>query len=216
MAMTGAIAGAARSADPTLRRSAQTPAEALARLQEGNSRYVSGTSGSHNYSAEQLLRAEGQKPFAAILSCADSRVAPELIFDAQPGELFVTRDAGNFLSSTATASLEYGVAELAVVSIVVLGHSACGAVSATISVLESGKALPGHLPELTDEIAPAVERVRKDPGSLLDNATASNVRLNVERIAKADPILAPAVASGKVSVVGALYDISTGKVSFLS
>jgi carbonic anhydrase len=143
-------------------------------------------------------------------------VAPELIFDAQPGQLFVSRDAGNFISPTSTASFEYAVAELGVPLILVLGHSCCGAVDATIKVMESGKALPGHLPVLTDAIAPAVERVRGDAGSLLDNSIVSNVKLNVEQMTATEPILGPAVARGDVAVAGGVYDIATGQVSFIS
>ena len=205
---------AAATTGPT--RAASTPAEALALLREGNARYVGGTSGGHDYTRARTERAKGQKPFAAVLSCADSRVAPELIFDAQPGQLFVSRDAGNFISPTSTASFEYAVAELGVPLLLVLGHSSCGAVGATISVLESGEALPGHLPVLTDAIAPAVERVRNDAGSLLDNSIVSNVKLNVEQIKATEPILGPAVARGDVAVAGGVYDIATGQVNFIS
>lgn len=216
-AIGGPLAGRVRAAEgggPV--RAAKTPAEAIDRLVRGNARYVAGTSGDHDYTRDRLERAGGQKPFAAVVSCADSRVAPELVFDAQPGELFVCRDAGNFVTPTTAASLEYAVAELGVLQILVLGHSGCGAVGATIKVIESGEALPGHLPVLTDAITPAVERVRGDGGSLLANAIASNVRLTVERISTLGPIIAPAVAGGTVAVAGGVYDIATGRVSLLS
>jgi carbonic anhydrase len=197
------------------RRSASTPEAAIELLRQGNTRYAAGNNGSHDFSAERGTRAMGQKPFAAILSCADSRVAPELIFDAQPGELFVCRDAGNFATGVTTASLEYGQAVLGVQVILVLGHSACGAVDATIKVVETGEALPGHLPLLTDAITPAVERVQKASGDLLDNAIASNVRLNVEALSTSDPILAPAVQNGKLAVIGGVYQIDSGEVVLL-
>lgn len=196
-------------------RSASTPEEAIDLLRRGNVRYAAGNNENHDFSAGRATRATGQKPFAAILSCADSRVAPELIFDAQPGELFVCRDAGNFATGVTTASLEYGQAVLGVQVILVLGHSACGAVDATIKVLETGDALPGHLPLLTDAITPAVERVLKASGDLLDNAIASNVRLNVEALSTSDPILAPAVKSGKLAVIGGVYQIASGEVVLL-
>ena len=196
-------------------RAANTPEEALALLREGNARYVAGTSGGHDYTKARMERARAQKPFAAVLSCADSRVAPELIFDAQPGQLFVSRDAGNFISPTSTASFEYAVAELGVPLLLVLGHSSCGAVDATIKVLESGTALPGHLPVLTDAITPSVERVRGDAGALLANSIVSNVKLNVEQMTAIEPILEPAVARGDVAVAGGVYDIATGQVSFI-
>src|SRR3712207_3984048 len=108
-------------------------------------------------SAGRVARAAVQYPFAAILSCADSRVSPELAFDQGPGELFVVRLAGNFVNDDGLASLEYGTRFLGVPLVMILGHSNCGAVSATIKVLQEGAALPGHLPELVNSIKPAVE-----------------------------------------------------------
>ena len=214
--VSGSLATRSEAAPAGPQRAASSPEEALALLRAGNVRYAGGAGWNHDFSAARMTRALGQKPFAAILSCADSRVAPELVFDTQPGELFVCRDAGNFVTDVTTASLEYGQAVLGVHVILVLGHSACGAVDAAIEYVETGKELPGQLPRLTEAIAPAVKKVRGDAGNLLDNAIASNVRMNVERLSKADPILAPAVASGKLLVVGGVYQIASGEVVLLS
>ena len=132
------------------------PADALKRLLEGNARYAANMPREKDFSAGRAARTQAQYPFAAILSCADSRVAPELAFDEGPGELFVVRVAGNFVNPDLLASLEYGVQFLGVPFIFVLGHSRCGAVDAAIKVLKTKAVLPGHLPELVTAIKPAV------------------------------------------------------------
>ena len=129
------------------------PDAALERLMKGNSRYVEGVSLRHDFKHEREALAGGQNPFAAILSCADSRIAPEYAFDSARGDLFVCRIAGNFASDEMVASLEYGVAVLNVPLILVLGHDACGAVDATIKSLKDNTTLPGHLPSLVTAIA---------------------------------------------------------------
>ncbi|MCA1298649.1 carbonic anhydrase [Stappia indica] len=193
-----------------------SPDEAMQRLIEGNARYVANTPINTDHSVGRANRALGQQPFAAIVSCADSRVAPELIFDQGPGELFVIRVAGNFINEDGLASLEYGAAVLGIKLIVVLGHSACGAVDATIKVVKEKTTLPGHLPSLTDAIRPAVESaMASDPGDLLVAATAENARLNAAKAQDAAPILSEQAAAGKLKSVAGVYDIATGKVSFI-
>jgi carbonic anhydrase len=190
-----------------------SPDEALARLQQGNARYAGNASTSRDYSVGRVARAQAQYPFAGIVSCADSRLAPELAFDQGPGELFVVRVAGNFVNEDGLASLEYGAMVLGVPLIMVLGHSSCGAVDATIKVVKDGSTLPGHLPSLINAIRPAVVAAQaKNPADLLAEATAENVRLNVTSLLSAKPILSDLVAGGKLKVVGAVYDIATGKV----
>jgi len=193
-----------------------SPDEALKRLADGNARYVSNTSINRDMSAGRVERAQAQYPFAALVGCADSRVAPELAFDQGPGDLFVVRVAGNFVNKDALASLEYGVKILGIPVIVVLGHSNCGAVAATIKVLKEKIKLPGHLPQLVNAIKPSIDLVEKqkapDP---LGAAIAQNVRYNVARLRTAKPIVAEAVAAQKVKLAGAVYDIGTGKVSWL-
>nr|WP_321353380.1 carbonic anhydrase [uncultured Methanoregula sp.] len=192
------------------------PAAALDRLVQGNARYVAGRSTQRDFSVGRVARTTGQRPFAAILSCADSRIAPELAFDQGPGDLFVVRLAGNFVNDDALASMEYAIQFLEVPLILVLGHSNCGAVSAAIKVVQEGTPLPGHLPGLVNAIRPAVEAAsRRQPPNLLVAATEQNVLLNVARLSTAEPILAGRTASGAVRAVGGVYDLASGKVSLV-
>jgi carbonic anhydrase len=192
------------------------PDEALRRIMEGNARSVAGTPANRNDASKRAAQASAQYPIAAILSCADSRVAPELAFDQGPGELFVVRVAGNFVNQDGLASMEYGARFLGVPLVLVLGHSNCGAVAAAIKVVQENTPLPGHLPGLVGSIRPAVEAAKqKSPADLLQEATAENVRSNVERLSTADPIMSEMVRQGKVKVVGGVYDIATGKVNLL-
>lgn len=193
-----------------------TPDEALKRIMEGNARYASNTSTNKDFSAGRAARAAAQFPIAGIVSCADARVAPELAFDQGPGELFVVRVAGNFVNDDGLASIEYGVKYLGVPVLMVLGHTGCGAVGATIKVLKDNVELPGHLPGLVNAIKPAVEAAeKKNPSDLLAEATAENVRFNVKRLATSDKILSGYVKEGKLKVVGGIYDIATGKVDLV-
>jgi len=193
-----------------------TPDEALARLIEGNKRYLRGTMKRHDFIAERPSLVPGQNPFAGILSCADSRVAPEYAFDTGRGDLFVVRLAGNFLNKDGLASFEYSVLVLNTPLLVVLGHQSCGAVDAAIKAATKDQAFPGHIPSLTKALRPAVLAAEKQPGDFLTNAIRENVRLNVEKLRKATPIIEKAVASGKVKVVGGVYDLADGRVDFLS
>ena len=193
-----------------------SPEEALQRLVDGNARYVANAAINTDHSLERASRAEGQQPFAAIVSCSDSRVAPELIFDQGPGELFVVRVAGNFISEEGLATLEYGVAVLGIKTIVVLGHTACGAVDATIKSIADSELPPGHLPGLVNAIRPAVYDVMGDaPDDLLAAATAQNARLNAARALSEGPILSGAAAAGTLGAVAGVYEIATGEVTFL-
>lgn len=204
---------------PTAARAAPNaiaPEEALKRLKDGNKRYVAQTPVEKDYSAGRAARAQAQYPIAAIVSCADSRVAPELIFDQPPGELFGTRVAGNFVNEDSLASLEYGVKFLGIPLIVVLGHSGCGAISATIKVVQEDAKLPGHLPSLVDALRPAIKAaIAKKPADLVAEATAENVRQNVAHLKVATPIISKLVSDGKVKVVGGVYDIATGSVNLV-
>lgn len=188
------------------------PDAALQRLLRGNARYVEGVAKRHDFKAEREILVGGQNPFAAILSCADSRIAPEYAFDAARGDLFVVRVAGNFANADMIASLEYGVAMLNVPLIMVLGHGACGAVDATVKSVRDGTVLPGHLPSLVAAITPAVRAATGEPGSLLDNAIKANVVLNVRTLMTATPILSAAVEEKKLRIVGAIYNLTTGKI----
>jgi len=189
------------------------PADALKRLADGNARYAANTPNERDFSFGRAARAQAQYPIAAILSCADSRVAPELVFDQAPGDLFVVRVAGNIVTPDLLASLEYGVQFLGVPLIVVLGHSGCGAVDAAIKVLKGKAVLPGHLPALIAAIKPAVSVAQKiQGGELLDNAIAENVRQQMNRLGNSQPIVQKSYAAKKIDIVGAVYDLRTGKV----
>ena len=192
------------------------PSEALKRLVTGNARYVGSGMHCNDVASGRAARVSAQYPFASILSCSDSRVVPELVFDQGPGDLFVVRVAGNFVTNDGLASLEYGASVLGAPLIMVLGHSNCGAVAAAIKVVKDKAQLPGHLPELVDAIAPAVIAAEaKHPADLLAAAITENVRRNVARLNRATPVLAARVKAGTLKVVGGVYDIATGKVALV-
>src|SRR5437016_5528187 len=147
-----------------------SPDVALERLMAGNRRYVEGVARRHDFKAEREALSMGQNPFAGILSCADSRVAPEYAFDTGRGDLFVCRVAGNVINTDVIASFEYTVSVLSTPLLMVLGHAGCGAVDAAINSIKNSSTLPGHLPALVDSIRPAVTTALSKPGNLLDNA----------------------------------------------
>jgi carbonic anhydrase len=193
-----------------------SPDEALARLLEGNGRYVEGNARRHDFTHEREALAGGQNPYAGILSCADSRIAPEYAFDSGRGDLFVCRVAGNFAADETVASLEYAVSVLATPLILVLGHDACGAVDATIKSLKDNKTLPGHLPSLVEALTPAVKAVSKQSGDTLANAIRQNVLDTVAKLRSAPPILNDAVAKDKLKVVGGIYRLKDGRVDLVA
>jgi carbonic anhydrase len=211
-AVLGARAEAASPNEPPKPQNVLSPDAALKRLLNGNARYVEGVSRRHDFKHEREPLISGQNPFAAVLSCADSRIAPEYCFDVARGDVFVCRVAGNFASDDIVASLEYAVAVLNTPLIMVLGHDACGAVDATIKSVKDGTTLPGHLPVLVDALRPAVEAVQGEPGDMLANAIRSNVTLNIDRLKNAGPILKAAVDDKKIRIVGGVYKLKTGKV----
>ena len=208
-------AGAKETKPPPKPQNVMTPAASLERLLKGNERYVEGVSLRHDFKHEREALAGGQNPFAAILSCADSRIAPEYAFDSGRGDLFVCRVAGNFANNESVASLEYAVAELGTPLILVLGHDACGAVNATIKSLKDGTTLPGHIPSLVEAIAPAVKAVSQQGGDTLANAIKKNVVDNVIKLSSATPILSAAVEQGKLKVAGGIYRLKDGRVEMV-
>lgn len=194
------------------------PDDALILLKDGNRRFVSGAAIHFQQDAQRRRETatNGQKPFAIILSCADSRVPPELLFDQGIGSLFVIRIAGNVAQTNEVASIEYGAGHLGTRLVVVLGHSKCGAVTA---VLEGAHVGP-NLAQLVKPIVPAVERARTENSGttgtpLLTAAIRANVEQAISDIQRISPDLTGAIAHGQVRVVGALYDIETGAVQFL-
>jgi carbonic anhydrase len=189
---------------------------ALTNLVDGNARFVAGTRRTRPTLAQITKLAEGQTPFATILACADSRVPVEAIFDHEPGDIFVVRLAGNFVSDAALGSIEYATAVLKSPLVMVLGHSNCGAVKAAIDFVKTGKALAGHMQLLANAIAPAARTAQHESGDWLHNAVAENVRLNVRVLQSSTPIMAGAVKEENVKIVGAVYELHTGKVTMLS
>ena len=193
-----------------------SPDASLDRLLKGNTRYVEGVSLRHDFKHEREALAGGQNPYAAILSCADSRIAPEYAFDSGRGDLFVCRVAGNFANAETIASLEYAVAVLAVPLILVLGHDSCGAIEAAIKSLRDNTTLPGHLPSLVAGVAPAVKAVSQQGGDTLGLAIRQNVVDNIAKLSTAEPILSAAVEQRKLKVVGGVYGLKDGRVKMVT
>jgi len=184
----------------------------LRELKAGNDHHVTKRyQHPHQSAARQRELAAGQAPHAIVLSCADSRVTPEIILDQGLGDLFDIRVAGNVASDTELASIEYAASHLHTPVVVIMGHQKCGAVTAAA---ESGEAA-GHLPSLLGLIRPAIERARSRPGDLIDNAVHINVENVVRQIRTSTPVLAPLVDRGALRVVGAVYSLDTGKVEWL-
>lgn len=199
-------------APPAVEAAVADPNHALERLIEGNQRYMMGKSTDLNESAGRRAEvAQGQKPFATIFSCVDSRVPPELVFDRGLGDLFVIRTAGHVVDDAALGSMQFGVAELAIPLLVVMGHEKCGAIAATIEAVEKKERAPGQIERLVEGITPAVEKVMGQPGDLLDNAIRAHVERTVDYL-KTAPILTEALSTGKLKVVGARYDLDSGAV----
>jgi len=205
---------AAPSGPPPKPQNVLSSDKALERLIRGNARYVAGASELRDFSAEREALVHGQNPYAGILSCADSRIAPEFAFDSTRGDLFVVRVAGNFVETEGLASFEYTTAILGTPLLVVLGHDSCGAVNAAIKTVNDGEKLLGHLPDLVNFIKPAVKEANGQTGDLLANAIRDNVRLNVEKLKKSGPVISKFVEQGKVKVVGGVYRLATGRVEF--
>ena len=193
-----------------------TADQALAKLKEGNQRYVS----SPQACAADLAKARAgvaqhQAPWATILSCADSRVPPELIFGGQNvGELFIARNAGNMADTATLGTIEYGAAALGVPLIVVLGHERCGAVAAACEVVEKNSKFPGSIGAMLEPIIPAALAAKGKSGDFVDNAIRENAMRTAARIVSASNIVADLVKTGKVKVVAARYDLDDGRVEF--
>ena len=196
------------------------PDAVLEQLLEGNRRFVEGKL-LHPRRAPQdfTALAEGQAPLAVIVGCADSRVAPELIFDQGIGDMFVVRIAGNIVSGagpTVKGSIEYAVAELHARLIMVLGHSGCGACKAAIEHIEAKDELPGAIGALIDPIRPVVKQVAGQPGDKLANVIKANVQEGTRRLNRLKPILTKLVNWGELRIVGGVYELSTGKVEIVT
>ena len=193
-----------------------TPDEALALLMDGNRRYLDGRHTPKNYSSAGIAGGREHASIAAILGCADARIGAELIFDRGPGDLFMVRLAGNFLTDEGLASMEFCVEFLNVPLLMVLGHTHCGAVTAAVQVVQSDVDLPGRLFVLTDAIEPSVLHAQmSNPEDLILAATEENVRRQVRRLCTISPVINAAQQAGHVKIVGAICDMDTGKVNLL-
>jgi len=190
------------------------PDEALSRLLSGDKRFVAGKSEEPHDAAlieRRHTLAKEQKPFAAVVSCSDSRVPPELVFDVSLGDIFVIRTAGEVVDAVALGSIEYALEHLGTRLVIVLGHQRCGAVSAAVS----GATDTGNIPDVVKEILPAVEETKGQSGDHIDNAVRANARDIAKRLQTAGPIIAPRVQSGEVKVVPAYYSLDTGQIELL-
>jgi carbonic anhydrase len=186
--------------------------QALRELRVGNDHHANHRySHPHETPKRQHELVGGQNPHAVILGCADSRVPPEIIFDQGLGDLFTVRVAGNVAGVNELASIEYAVEHLHTPLVVVMGHQKCGAVSAAVEGAGEGD----HLPDLIKAIQPAVDKAKHMPGNVVENAVRNNVEMVVKQV-RSQPVLAPFVKQGKLRVVGAVYSLDTGKVTWFS
>ena len=191
--------------------SSLSPDAALKKLIRGNQRFVHQQLHSPGRSQARLLEvAQAQHPFATILSCADSRVPPEILFDRGLGDIFDVRIAGNIATPEAVGSIEYA-ALLGTPLLMVLGHERCGAVTAAVQ----NKPLPGEISTFVEAILPAVQRAKNQSGDPVDNTVEANVHYQIERL-KRSPLLSERLQSGKLKIVGGRYDLDTGIVKIIT
>ncbi len=211
----GGISWQAHAADgaPT----ALSPGEALAALKSGNARYVGHPELCSIDLAEQRgAVAAHQAPWATIISCADSRVPPELIFGGHGvGELFVARNAGNLVDTATLGTVEYGAAVLGSPLIVVLAHTSCGAVKAACDVVTKNATYPGAIGPMIEPILPAALAAQSEAGDLVNNAAKESAKRTAGRLTATSPLIAGLVAAGKLKIVAAIYDLNTGVVTYL-
>jgi carbonic anhydrase len=190
-----------------------SPDKAVEKLVKGNKRYYTGKMTHKNQGKKRRAEtADGQQPFAVIVTCSDSRVAPEVVFDQGLGDIFVVRTAGNVIDDVAIGSIEYAVEHLGARLILVMGHKRCGAVKAVVD----GAKVEGHLKAIVKKIKPAVNQAKKDKFELLDNSVRKNVLNVVKELEKSGPVLKKMTASKEVYIMPAYYDLDTGKVSPVS
>jgi carbonic anhydrase len=192
-------------------------AAALAALREGNDRFVRGTPRQiPTTDAHRVAHAAGQSPIAIVLSCSDARVPAELVFDCGLGELFVVRVAGNVCAPSLVGSVEFAVATFGTQLVVVMGHTGCGAISATLtSLLHRGEAISDNVRDIVERIMPAVAELADlglPPEKLIAAATRANIRATTGQLRHASRVLERRVADGKLAIVGAEYDLETGRV----
>jgi carbonic anhydrase len=191
-----------------------TPEKALALLKEGNQRFVESRKAERNLMDQMVRTSTGQFPFAVVLGCVDSRVPPELIFDLGIGDIFGIRIAGNFVNEDILGSMEFATQVVGSKHILVLGHTSCGAIQGAHEGVELG-----HLTGLLEKLKPAVEAVKKSAGQAtkvnVSQIAEENVRMTIEQIEQQSPILKQMLDNGEIGISGAMYDVATGKVTFL-
>jgi carbonic anhydrase len=200
--------------EPGAAQNDMTPDQALAKLLTGNQRFVTQKRKNPNQDIVRIKEvAKGQNPFAAVLSCADSRVPVEIIFDQGLGDVFVCRDAGNIAISEEIGSLEFGTLVLGAKVILVIGHESCGAIIATMK----GGEVPGFIGSVLAQIEPAITKYKgqQDNKESVKKATDANVLYQVNKLKKS-PVIAELIEQGKLKIVGAYYDLDTGEISLVS
>lgn len=199
-------------------RTALTPDEALARLKKGNSDFLNDHVPPRPTDHDRRLQlALAQTPFAILVGCSDSRVSPAHLFDAELGELFIVRNAGNSVGEVGLGSIQFGVLELGTPLVVVLGHQRCGAVEAAVRMVEEGGTFPGSIGRMVEPIVPSVLHARKVTGATGDELVAASVRENVRRTVERLRLSGPLVslqAEGRLRIVGAEYSLDLGEVDF--
>ncbi len=187
--------------------------QALQNLLEGNKRYIdSSLTHPHQDSVRRQSLSGGQQPFAIVLTCSDSRVPPEIIFDQGLGDLFVIRVAGNIVDDIALGSIEYAAAHLHTPLLMVMGHTKCGAVTATVS----GVGVEGHIANIVNKIKPVVNETRNKQGDPVTNAVFALANSVADQLTSSEPVLADLVQSGRLQVVPSVYDVDSGKVEIVS
>jgi carbonic anhydrase len=191
---------------------AMTPEKALAMLKEGNRRFIEGKKAERDLKAQVMETSAGQFPFAVVLGCIDSRVPPELVFDLGIGDIFSIRIAGNFINEDILGSMEFACKVVGSKYILVLGHTSCGAVKGAYDDVELG-----HLTGLVGKLKPAVAAVQESAGpeAGLDHIAGVHVRMTVDQIKQRSPILKEMLDKGEIGISGAMYDVATGRVSFI-
>jgi carbonic anhydrase len=198
--------------------SATTPSQAIEMLKQGNVRFTSGSTTSRDYQSQVLQTAGGQYPIAAVVSCIDSRIPTEIVFDQGIGDIFNARIAGNFVNEDILGSLEFACKVAGAKAIVVMGHTSCGAIKGACD-----KAELGNLTQMLEKIMPAVDAIHTPEGAdrssanaeFVDAVAAKNVELTLAKIKENSPVLEEMIEANEIEIVGAMYDVASGKVSFL-
>jgi len=198
--------------------SATTPSQAIEMLKQGNVRFTSGSITSRDYQSQVLQTAGGQYPIAAVVSCIDSRIPTEIVFDQGIGDIFNARIAGNFVNEDILGSLEFACKVAGAKAIVVMGHTSCGAIKGACD-----KAELGNLTQMLEKIMPAVDAIHTPEGAdrssanaeFVDAVAAKNVELTLAKIKENSPVLKEMIEANEIEIIGAMYDVASGKVSFL-